>query len=462
MGSFFTSTQIYNPNLLDREQFINFFCEEMKKNGYVTSNSDEREVSYILRFSDECKWVILASEAYEQGNQLSQSDTGRIAKMLKTVCINATVIDSDCATLDLYDKSGKKKDSLIMGRADDYFGDDIPEPIESVWSPLLEKGYSWRQLLDVQNGDYVFVEEGLSEIASIIGADSEGILFNADSFSDDKRTVSLYFKKIAAKNEKKLTLNAAFDIVFGGALNPLGFKKVKSRFPYYVKCMNGEILHIISIVTIKKGDFYHLSIVGGVATIYRKKIDFTINPQAARGNWLEDTGLFYRRQLPTHYDTNTRNALSTLIIPTNYTNEALLHIMEDLLSESMKWMIPIIEAATDIRSTLVYYYQYQPKLMTMYLPGHKFFNLGHENECLLFAQISDGDITTVADAVAEVLKNEQHFIKPINENELVNINDAKKRLVADALTLKSSKDVERILLLRSNDNKNALIECELI
>lgn len=226
--------------------------------------------------------------------------------------------------------------------------------------------------------------------------------------------------------------------------------------------MNGEILHIISIVAIKKGDFYHLSIVGGVATIYRKKIDFTINPQAARGNWLEDTGLFYRRQLPTHYDTNTRNALSTLIIPTKYTNEALLHIMEDLLSESMKWMIPIIESATDIRSTLVYYYQYQPKLMTMYLPGHKFFNLGHENECLLFAQISDGDITTVADAVAEVLKNEQHFIKPINENELVNINDAKKRLVADALTLKSSKDVERILLLRSNDNKNALIECELI
>ena len=447
MGNFFTSTQIYNPNQFNQDQFINFFCEEMKKNSYVTSNSDESEVSYILRFSDECKWVTLTSEAYEQGNQLSQSDTGRIAMMLKTVCINTTVIDSDCATLDLYDKSGKKKDSLIMGRADDYFGDDIPEPIESVWSMLIEKGYSWRQLLDVQNGDYVFVEEGLSEIASIIGADSEGILFNADSFSDDKRTVSLYFKKIAAKNEKKLTLNAAFDIVFGGALNPLGFKKVKSRFPYYVKCMNGEILHIISIVAIKKGDFYHLSIVGGVATIYRKKIDFTINPQAARGNWLEDTGLFYRWQLPTHYDTNTRNALSTLIIPTKYTNEALLHIMEDLLSESMKWMIPIIESATDIRSTLVYYYQYQPKLMTMYLPGHKFFNLGHENECLLFAQISDGDITTVADAVAEVLKNEQHFIKPINENELVNINDAKKlQMHIEKIKLKINFGTENTIL----------------
>ena len=57
MGSFFKSTQIYNPNLLDREQFVHFFCEEMEKNGYVTSSSDESEVSYILRFCDECKWV---------------------------------------------------------------------------------------------------------------------------------------------------------------------------------------------------------------------------------------------------------------------------------------------------------------------------------------------------------------------------------------------------------------------
>ena len=189
MGSFFTSTQIYNPNLLDREQFINSFCEEMKKNGYVTSNSDESEVSYILRFSDECNWVTLTSEAYEQDNQLSQSDTGRIAKMLKVICINTTVIDSDCATLDLYDKNGKKKDSLIMGRADDYFGDDIPEPIERVWTSLLEKGYSWKQLLDVRNGDYIFIEEGLSKIAPIIGMDSEDILFSADSFSGDKCTV---------------------------------------------------------------------------------------------------------------------------------------------------------------------------------------------------------------------------------------------------------------------------------
>ena len=33
---------------------------------------------------------------------------------------------------------------------------------------------------DVRNGDYVFVEDGLSEIAPIIGLDREGILFISD------------------------------------------------------------------------------------------------------------------------------------------------------------------------------------------------------------------------------------------------------------------------------------------
>lgn len=254
MGSFFTSTQIYNPDLLDRERFINFFCEEMKKNGYVTSNSDESEVSYILGFSDECKWVTLASEAYEQGNQLSQSDTGRIAKMLKTVCINTTVIDSDCATLDLYDKSGKKKDSLIMGRADDYFGDDIPEPIESVWSPLLEKGHSWRQLLDVQNGDYVFVEEGLSEIAPIIGMDSEGILFNADSFSDKKHIVELYFKKNTIKMKRAATFAVAFKQMCDDILIPKSFSQLNSKYPYYVRVTDGGIVQSVSFAKTKTYD----------------------------------------------------------------------------------------------------------------------------------------------------------------------------------------------------------------
>lgn len=364
MGSFFTSTQIYNPNLLDREQFINFFCEETKKNGYVTSNSDESEVSYILRFSDECKWVTLVSEAYEQGNQLSQSDTGKIAKMLKTVCINTTVIDSDCATLDLYDKSGKKKDSIIMGRADDYFGDDIPEPIESVWAPLLEKGYSWRQLLDVQNGDYIFVEEGLAKIAPILGIGN--ISFSAeDAVSDDSSTVILDFKKARPsiimsqagkeiKSPKPITLNAAFKQIIGKALEPFGFKVIKGRHPYIVRVINNEILHIITFRTespdYSEGD-KAFAIMGGIATVYRKKITLDQSP-IQNYIWFNYMFDFYEALT----DERDANVLGQLFRSCYYSDkpESLISVMNTGAENLIKYVLPVMGKINDIDSSLDY------------------------------------------------------------------------------------------------------------
>ena len=108
MGNFFTSTQIFNNKKLSKDQFVDKFCKKMAEDGYVACNSDESELSYILRFADNCKWVTIISEAYEQGNQTSQKDTGRIAKMLGTNCVNTVVIDSDCAIMVLYDEKAKK------------------------------------------------------------------------------------------------------------------------------------------------------------------------------------------------------------------------------------------------------------------------------------------------------------------------------------------------------------------
>ena len=123
----------------------------------------------------------------------------------------------------------ERRKTLLSWGADDYFGNDIPEPIESVWAPLLEKGYSWRQLLDVQNGDYVFVEEGLSEIAPIIGMDSEGILFSVESRCIDEHTPVLNFKRTDDNRGRKLTVNAAFKQIIGDVLEPLGFVKAKTK-----------------------------------------------------------------------------------------------------------------------------------------------------------------------------------------------------------------------------------------
>ena len=224
MGNFFTSTQIYNEGMVKSEKFIDMFCEEMKKAGYVTCENDEAEKSYILRFADNCKWVTIASEDYDEEN--AAADAGKIAKMLGTTCVNTNVIDSDCAVMEMYVKSGQKANTIVVGRADDYFGKK-PKISEQVWKPFLAEGMTWEKLCSILNDseEYTFVEDCLSELAPIIGMDDSNILFSAEDAEEDEHTVFLDFKKATAKKEKKLTLNAAFKQVYGELLEPLGFRR---------------------------------------------------------------------------------------------------------------------------------------------------------------------------------------------------------------------------------------------
>ena len=280
MGNFFTSTQIYDNESLTKEQFIDKFCKKMGEEGYVTCDSDESELSYILRFADSCKWVTITSESYEQGNQTSQKDTGRIAKMLDTTCVNTVVIDSDCAILELYDKSGKKADTLAIGRADDYFGDDIPQPSEKIWKPFLSKDSSWEQFIEICSKDEVFVEDSLSELAPVIGMDSDNILFSADDAEEDENNIRLGFAKTAVKKEKKLSLNAAFKSVYGELLEPKGFKLLKSKYPYFVRIIDDEVIQIVSFMKEKAFDHEYegFSICIGISLTNLPLINFDKNP----------------------------------------------------------------------------------------------------------------------------------------------------------------------------------------
>lgn len=105
-------------------------------------------------------------------------------------------------------------------------------------------GSTWEQFKSIQQDDYVFVDDGLQKLAPILGMDSKNILFNAEYAEDYENTCFLYFKKSGAK--KKTSLKSAFLQVYGEALKPLGFQKVKGKQPYFVRVVNGEIIHIIT------------------------------------------------------------------------------------------------------------------------------------------------------------------------------------------------------------------------
>ena len=286
MGNFFTSSQIYNDKGLNKQQFIDKFCKSMSDSGYEVCGSDESEMTYILRFVDNSKWVAIASELYGEGGQIAQADAGRIAKMLGTYCMNTEVIDSDCAAMSLYSNDGKEADMLLMGRYDDYFGDDTPEPNKKIWTQFLNEGSTWEQFKEILGGEYVFVEDGLAQLAPVIGMDSSNLLFSAEDNINDESAVFLDFKKTGAK--KKLTINSAFKQVMGEALKPYGFKVIKGKQPYIVRVINNEILHIISFYS-KDPDYPFdkaITIVCGMATVYRKRISLDLTPKQNR-IWLK-------------------------------------------------------------------------------------------------------------------------------------------------------------------------------
>lgn len=292
MGNFFTSIQIHNPDKLSKEQFIELFCNKMKENGFDVSNAEDHEISYVLAFADNCKWVAIGFEAYEQGNAAAQKDAGNIAKMLNACCINIIVVDSDFAMLDMYSNTGCKLDTAVMGRADDYLGDDIPAPKKNAWSAFLSEGSTWECFTAVQQGNYIFVEDGLSELALLLGMNSRNILFDAEDANEfDENTCFLYFKKASTQKPKKITLNAAFKQVFGEALEPLGFKKVKSKYPYYARLVNDEILQVITVVSRPDKRF---EILGGIATIYRQFLSLDLNPKMNE-SWLIGNFYYYRQ-----------------------------------------------------------------------------------------------------------------------------------------------------------------------
>ena len=303
MGRFFTSTQINNPKQLDCDGFKAYFCEKMKKDGYEVCDADSAELSYVLAFADNCKWVTISSESYEQGNRTAQADTARIAKMLKTTCINTTVIDSDCAMLDLYDDKGKKVDTSIMGSADDYLGDDIPVPAQVVWEQFISAESTWEKFMSVVQGDYVFIEDGLSELAPVIGMDNGNILFEyEDADESNEKICYLSFRKASSKKEKKLTLNAAFKQVFGELLEPMGFKLIKSKYPYYLRVVGEGIIQAISFAKKKSlnldlnRDEEEVEIYVGISLLSNPLINFDKNPTIIDNQvWMISLNELYRR-----------------------------------------------------------------------------------------------------------------------------------------------------------------------
>ncbi|MCM1166499.1 MAG: hypothetical protein NC299_12995 [Lachnospiraceae bacterium] len=351
MGKFFTALHVKSNS---KEQFIKEFTQLMKRDGYVPCSEDAAALSYAAAFS-EGSWVTL-SNGDDSTNELSKT-AAKIAEVMETPCFTAEAVDSDFAILELHAPNGRTS-RVVVGDGEGYGVKKAPFSTDD-WKPLFQN----------QNGDIekflvaigrtsTFVEDDLAEIGGLLGISGFAMTADYDEFSENEGAFNLSFKKAA---EKKLSLNAAFKQVFGEALEPLGFKLIKSKYPYFVRVIGDEIVHVITYIDKASGMRTQKSfdILGGVATVYRKDLNLSNSPKDNL-RWLSTLQQFYGKL-------NSGNG-GVAVSKFEYADadEILMcNEIECSLEITKQVILPVLNETIDLESCIKYFYRFQSPLMNI-------------------------------------------------------------------------------------------------
>ena len=348
MGRFSTTVQVKNS--FERSNFVSLFCDTMKKRGLVGCSEDEAAQSYLLAFGE--GWATLASGEYNENPQKACDDARDIAASLNTSAFSVEVVDSDFALLKLCASNGG--DEVIVGDGSGYGIENQPRGTQALWQPLLAEGRTWEQFTETAAKNADFAEDTLAELAEVLGIEPHYICADFDDIAEKAggNVTAVYFKKASAK--PVMSLKAAFRQVFGEALEPLGFKLVKSKYPYFARVVQGgEIIHVISLKT--QAPYLHtigragFSVLGGAATVYRPKIDLSVSPKS-NARWLFGIRKFYNESNRSDFDSEFNNGNLCESSYIEGSSESLLEAMKQALKRTISIVIPVLEKIVDMDS----------------------------------------------------------------------------------------------------------------
>ena len=210
------------------------------------------------------------------------------------------------------------------------------------------------------------------------------------------------------------TLGTAFKQVYGEALKEYGFKKIKGKYPYFVRLIGDEIVHVI---TYKEewciGTNYKAFVVlGGVATIYRKILTFEESPKNNE-EWLISNAGVYCKLHPFSDD----EEYIKKIMKFEYENRN-----EDSLMETIKYSWNITEKnilcalneTKSLKSCTKFFNKFKPNLTKVYADEKyvKKWSGGKYNEGLLNVKVY-GSV-----GYNEYVEDMRNIFDKYNENEM--------------------------------------------
>ena len=350
MGRFSTTVQVKNS--FERTNFVSLFCDAMKKRGLVRCSEDEAAQSYLLAFGE--GWATLASGEYNENPQKACDDARDIAASLNTSAFSVEVVDSDFALLKLCASNGG--DEVIVGDGSGYGIENQPRGTQALWQPLLAEGRTWEQFTETAAKNAAFAEDTLAELAEVLGIEPRYICADFDDIAEKAggNVTAVYFKKASAK--PVMSLKAAFKQVFGEALEPLGFKLVKGKYPYYVRAVSDEIMHYVTVGNetadgrgINGVEFKCFNVFCGVWTVYSSDIDFITNPRFIRDSVRKIYVQTHLRDYDMDYD---HSIMEFYYNPTN--DKSLINAMKKSLAAIEKNILPVFEEIVTLKKCLDY------------------------------------------------------------------------------------------------------------
>lgn len=303
---------------------------------------------------------------------------------MNVTSFSVEVVDSDFAILTL-----NNGDTVIFGDGSGYGIEESPKGERKFWEPLLADGKTWEQFCEVRGKNEVFVEDALCEAAPILGIDTKYIITDYNELLDmaescktelaavateaqtgrlrpkatgDKNIETLYFKeKTADKKSKPMTLNAAFKQVFGEALESLGFKLIKSKYPYFVRVVSDEIIHYVTVANeTADGRGSHgvkykcFNVFCGVSTVYNGDIDFDENHAKYHSNFIDSLSEIYTRTHWSDLDMKYRASIMRFYYdPTD--NNSLMAMLKKVLAVVEMYALPAIGKAVTLEKCMDYF-----------------------------------------------------------------------------------------------------------
>ncbi len=161
-------------------------------------------------------------------------------------------------------------------------------------------------------------------------------------------------------DNKILSLQKAFKQIYGEALEPLGFKKIKSRYPYFVRVVDGgEIIHIITYRNEPCFEYGYkkFNVFGGIATVYRQFIDLIHSP-SFNINWLKGNYGFYNLSNTFNFDNEFSKSIHDFCYKADDEN-SIINSVKHSLKTTSDIMLPIFNEVIDIDSCIKYHHKYK-------------------------------------------------------------------------------------------------------